>query len=66
MLTYSSGCKKHTDNIYLKELIMTTNKKIKGKSGCADCMANNLFSDKIKHKIELEIIVSQFLIDWIL
>ena len=53
MLTYSSGCKKHTDNIYLKELIMTTNKKIKGKSGCADCMANKLFSDKIKHKIEL-------------
>ena len=42
---------------------MMRNKDIKGKSRCADCMANKLFSDKIKHKSELETIVSQFLID---
>ena len=42
-----------------KELIMMTNKEIKGKSRCADCIANKLFSDKIKHKSELKIIVSQ-------
>ena len=36
------------------------NKEIKGQSRCADGMANKLFSDKIKHKNELEIIVSQF------
>ena len=40
-----------------------TNKEIKGKSRCADCMVNKSFSDKIKHKSELEIIVFQFLID---
>ena len=63
MLTYCSGCKKHTDNICPKKLIMITNKKIKGKSRCANCMADKSFSDKIKHKNELEIIVPQFLID---
>ena len=40
------------------------NKKIKRKSRCADCLANKHFSDTIKHKSELEIIVSQFLIDY--
>ena len=40
-----------------------TNKEIKGKSRCADCMANKSTFDKIKHKSELEIIVSQFLMD---
>ena len=40
-----------------------TNKEIKGRSRCAICMANKSFSDKIKHKCELKIIVSQFSID---
>ena len=65
MQTYCSGCKKHTDKIYPKKLIMT-NKGIKGKLRCDDCMASKSFSDKIKRKSELEIFVSQFLIDWIL
>ena len=63
MQTYCLRCKKHTDNICPKELIMMTNKEIKGKSRCADGMANKSFPDKIKHKSQLEIIVSQFLID---
>ena len=63
MLNYCSGCKKHTDNICPKKLIMMGNKKIKGKSRCAICMAIKSFSDKIKHKSELEIIISQFLIN---
>ena len=58
-------CKKHTDNMSEK-LIMMTNIKIKGKSKCAICMANKSFYDKIKHKSVIEIIVSQFLIAWIL
>ena len=36
------------------------NKEIKGKSRCANCMANKSFLDKIKHKRERDIIVSQF------
>ena len=63
MLTYCSGCKYHTDNICPKKLIMMKNKEVKGKSRCADCMANTPFSDKIKHKSELKIIVSRFSID---
>ena len=58
MLTYCSNCKKHTDNIYPKKLIMITNKEVKGKSRFTDCMANKSFSNKIKYKSELEIIVS--------
>ena len=50
MVTYFSGCKKRTNNICPKEIIMMTNKEVKGKSRCAICMANNLFSDKVKHK----------------
>ena len=63
MQTYCLGCKKHTNNVCTKNLFMMTNKKLKGKSRCANCMANESFSDKIKHKSELENVVSQFLID---
>ena len=45
-----------------KKIIMIT-KKIKGKSRCAESMANKLFFDKIGHKSGLEIIMSQFVID---
>ena len=63
MQNYCSGCKKHTDNICPEELIIMANKESNGKSRCADCMANKSFYDKIKRKRELEIIVSQLLID---
>ena len=43
-----------------------TNIKIKTISKCAGCLTNKLYVDKIKHKNELKVIVSQFLIDWIL
>ena len=65
MQTYCSGCKKHTDKICPKKLIMT-NKGIKGKLRCDDCMASKSFFDKIKRKSERDIIMSQFLINWIL
>ena len=58
MLTYCSWCKKHTDNICPKKLIMMKNEKFKAKSRFTGCMANISFSDKIKHKSELWIIVS--------
>ena len=58
MQTYCLGCKKHTDNICPKKLMMK-NKKIKGKSRCADCMADKLLFDEIKHKSGWDIIVPQ-------
>ena len=42
---------------------MMTNRKLKGASTCADCMAIKSFLEKIKHKDQLEICASQFLID---
>ena len=56
MLTYCSGCKKHTDNIWPKKLIIMTNKEIKEKSRYADCMANKSLSDKIKRKSQLRLL----------
>ena len=62
-MLYCSRCKKHTDGVCPKKLVMITNIKIKGTSRCAECLAIKLFSDKITDKYELETIVSQFLID---
>ena len=63
MQIYCSTCKKHTDNSCTKKLAMQTNKKVKGKSRCIDCMAIRSFFDEIKDKYELETIISQFLTD---
>ena len=57
--------KKVTYNLCSKKLIMMTDINIKGISRCADCLAIKLFVDKIKEKNELEVIVSQFLIDFL-
>ena len=46
-----------------KETNHNDKQRIKGKSRYADCIANKSFSDEIKHKSELEIIVFQFLIN---
>ena len=63
MSTYCSRCKKHTDNICPKKVIMS-NKVIKEKSICGDSMASNKsFSDKIKHRSERDIIASQLLLN---
>ena len=42
---------------------MLTNTKLKGELRCAICMEIRSFFDKIKDKDELEVIVSQLLID---
>ena len=63
MLTYCSKCENLTYNIWPKKLVMMTNIKIKGISRYADCLVNKLLFDKIKDKDELELTVSQFLID---
>ena len=41
MQTYCLSCKKHTDNIGSKKVIMT-NKVITEKSRCANCVAKKL------------------------
>ena len=49
-----------------KKLIMITNIKIKWVSRCAKSLAIKSFFDKITDTNELETIVTQFLLDWIL
>ena len=47
LLTYCPVCKKRTDNVCQKKLIMMTNVKIKEMSTCADCLANKSSFSKI-------------------
>ena len=63
MLTHCSWREKQAESVCPKRLIMMTNVKIKGISSCADFLASKTFVDKIKHKDELKVIVTQFLID---
>ena len=65
-MLYCSKYKKHTNEACPKKLIFIKNIKIKGVSRCADCLDIRSFVDKIKNKDELEVIVTQFLLDWIL
>ena len=57
MQPYCPCCKKHTGNVYPKELIMMTNIKIKDYQNVL-IVWKKLFFDEIKHKSESEIIVS--------
>ena len=61
-MLYSSKCKKHTDGVCPKKVVMMTNINIKGTSRCADCLAIKSFSDKIRDKYELETMISKFLL----
>ena len=63
MQSYCLKSEKHTDKVCPKQLILMTNMKIKGISICADCLPIKSFSEEIKDKDELEVIVCQFLID---
>ena len=62
-MIYCLKCKKHTDGVCPKKLVMMTNISIKGTSRCAECLDIKSFSNKMKDRDEQEIIVSQFLID---
>ena len=53
MQAYCLSCKKHTDNIGSKKVIVT-NKAIRQKSRCANCVAEN--SRFLKHKSKKKII----------
>ena len=61
-MLYCSRCKKHTDGVCLKKLVMMTNINIKRTSRSAKCLAIKSFSDKIAKKYELETIVIQYLL----
>ena len=48
MQTFYAGCKKQTDNVSSKKVIMR-NKVIRDKSRCANCMSNKSRFLKQKH-----------------
>ena len=65
MQTYCLECKKHTYNVSPKKQIMMTNIKIKRSQDVLIVWQKNSFFDEIKHKSEVEIIMSKFLIDYL-
>ena len=46
--TYCLACRKHTNNIWFKKIIMT-NKVVRDKSKCADCFSDKSRFLKQKH-----------------
>ena len=54
MKTNCKNCKKHTDNRFLKKLVLILKNKIKGKSKCGICLTERTFIDKIKDEYDLE------------
>ena len=51
---YFKNCKKHTGNTFLKELILISNNKIKGKSKCAICLTKRTFIHEAEGKYDIE------------
>ena len=54
MHMYCKNCKKHTDNMFPKKVILISKKKVNGKSKCAICLTRRTFIHKIEGKYDLE------------
>ena len=65
MRIYFKKCKRHTSNTFKKTLVLISNNKIKGKSGCFICLTEGTFIDEIQNDLEsaLEIYLQSFS-DW--
>ena len=60
MAIYCENCKKHIESTHPKILLLTSNKKAKLKSKCAECLTDRKFFDKISEVYELEQLVNIF------
>ena len=60
MHIYCTKCKKHTGNTFPKELILTSENKIKGKSRCTISLTERTFIDEIEDQYDLEIYFQLF------
>ena len=62
MRIYCKKCNKHTANTFLKELVLISKNKIKGKSRCAICLTERTFIDELGYDLEnaLEIYLQFF------
>ena len=54
MHMYCKNCKKHTENMFPKKLILISKNKLKGKSKCAIFLTEGTFIDEIKGNYDLE------------
>ena len=51
---YCQNCKKHAGNTFLKDLILISKNKIKGKSKCTICLTKRTFIHGIEGKYDIE------------
>ena len=65
MRLYCKKCKRHTSNTFPKKILLISNNKIKGISGCFICLTERTFIDEVQYDLEsaLEIYL-QFFTDW--
>ena len=62
MRLYCKKRKRHTSNTFPKKLVLISNNKIKGKSGCFICLTERSFNDEAEYDLEsaLEIYLQFF------
>ena len=62
MRLYCKKRKRHTSNTFPKKLVLISNNKIKGKSGCFICLTERSFIDEVEYDLEsaLEIYLQFF------
>ena len=65
MRLYCKKCKRHTSNTFPKKILLISNNKIKGISGCFICLTERTFIDEVQYDLEsaLEVYL-QFFTDW--
>ena len=52
MCLYCKKCKRHTSNTFRKKLVLISNNKIKGKSGCFICLTERSFIDEAEYDLK--------------
>ena len=52
MRIYCKKCKRHTSNTFRKKLVLISNNKIKGKSGCFICLTERSFIDEAEYDLK--------------
>ena len=61
---YCKNCKKHTECIHPKILVLISNKNAKVIWKCTEWLAGRTFFDKIKDEYHLEQLVKHFFLYW--
>ena len=60
MNIYCKNCKKHTECMHPKKLVLISDKNAKVKAKCAECLTGRTVFDKINDEYDLEQLIKHF------